>query len=43
MTLALRNLRLEDIDSVLEWALDQEFCEANDWAFPSDPERLRSH
>jgi [ribosomal protein S5]-alanine N-acetyltransferase len=39
----LRALQLEDIDAVLEWALEQEFCEANDWVFPSDPERLRAH
>jgi [ribosomal protein S5]-alanine N-acetyltransferase len=43
VNVTLRALQLEDVESVITWALDQEFCEANDWAFPNDPERLQAH
>jgi [ribosomal protein S5]-alanine N-acetyltransferase len=43
MSIKLRALLISDLDTILEWALDQEFCLANGWNFPNDPERLRAH
>jgi [ribosomal protein S5]-alanine N-acetyltransferase len=43
MSIQLRALVLSDIDEILEWSLDQEFCLSNGWSFPSNPEKLRAH
>jgi [ribosomal protein S5]-alanine N-acetyltransferase len=43
MSIQLRALALSDIDAILEWALDQEFCLSNGWNFPNNPEKLRDH
>jgi [ribosomal protein S5]-alanine N-acetyltransferase len=39
----LRALVLSDIETILEWALDQEFCLSNGWNFPTNSEKLRDH
>jgi [ribosomal protein S5]-alanine N-acetyltransferase len=43
MSIKLRALQISDLNAILEWALDQEFCLANGWSFPSNPEKSRSH
>jgi [ribosomal protein S5]-alanine N-acetyltransferase len=43
VSIELRALVRSDIEAILEWALDQEFCLANGWRFPNDPEKLRNH
>jgi [ribosomal protein S5]-alanine N-acetyltransferase len=43
MPIELRALVLSDIEAILEWALDQEFCLANGWRFPNNQEKLRAH
>jgi [ribosomal protein S5]-alanine N-acetyltransferase len=43
MSIKLRALLISDIDAILEWALDQEFCLSNGWGFPNNPEKLRVH
>jgi [ribosomal protein S5]-alanine N-acetyltransferase len=43
MPIQLRALVLSDIETILEWALDQEFCLTNGWNFPNDPEKLRDY
>jgi [ribosomal protein S5]-alanine N-acetyltransferase len=43
MSIQLRALVLSDIDAILEWALDQEFCLSNGWDFPNNTEKLRAH
>jgi [ribosomal protein S5]-alanine N-acetyltransferase len=43
MTIKLRALLVSDLDAILEWPLDQEFCLANGWSFPNNPDNLRSH
>jgi [ribosomal protein S5]-alanine N-acetyltransferase len=43
MPIQLRALVLSDIETILEWALDQEFCLSNGWDFPNNPEKLRDH
>jgi [ribosomal protein S5]-alanine N-acetyltransferase len=43
MTIKLRALLVSDLDAILEWALDQEFCLSNGWSFPNNPEKLRAH
>jgi [ribosomal protein S5]-alanine N-acetyltransferase len=43
MSIQLRALVLSDIETILEWALDQEFCLSNGWNFPNNPEKLRDH
>lgn len=43
MSIKLRTLLISDLDAILEWALDLEFCFANGWSFPNDPEKLRTH
>ena len=43
MSIKLRPLLISDLDAILEWALDQEFCLSNGWNFPSDPDNLRAH
>jgi [ribosomal protein S5]-alanine N-acetyltransferase len=43
MSIHLRALLISDLEAILEWALDQEFCLANGWDFPINPEKLRAH
>jgi [ribosomal protein S5]-alanine N-acetyltransferase len=43
MSIKLRALLVSDLDAILEWALDQEFCLSNGWDFPNNPEKLRAH
>jgi [ribosomal protein S5]-alanine N-acetyltransferase len=43
MPIQLRALVLSDLEAILEWALDQEFCLSNGWNFPTNPEKLRAH
>jgi [ribosomal protein S5]-alanine N-acetyltransferase len=39
----LRPLQLEDLNTVMIWAKDTEFCLANDWSLEIPEERLVSH
>jgi [ribosomal protein S5]-alanine N-acetyltransferase len=39
----LRALQLEDLETVMIWAKDTEFCLANDWALEIPMERLIKH
>ncbi len=39
----LRPLELEDLDTVMRWAKDREFCLANDWSLEIPEVRLTSH
>jgi [ribosomal protein S5]-alanine N-acetyltransferase len=43
MSIQLRASLISDLDAILEWALDQEFCLSNGWSFPNNPEKLRNH
>jgi [ribosomal protein S5]-alanine N-acetyltransferase len=43
MSIRLRALQISDLETILEWALDQEFCLANGWNFPNEPEKIRDH
>jgi [ribosomal protein S5]-alanine N-acetyltransferase len=43
MMIKLRALLISDLDAILGWALDQEFCLANGWNFPNDPDKIRDH
>ncbi len=39
----LRPLQLEDLETVVAWAKDSEFCLANDWSLELSQERIRTH
>ncbi len=39
----LRPLQLEDLETVVVWAKDSEFCLANDWSLELSEERIRTH
>jgi [ribosomal protein S5]-alanine N-acetyltransferase len=39
----LRPLQLEDLNTVILWAKDREFCLANEWSLELSEERLTSH
>ncbi len=39
----LRVLQLEDLDTVMRWVKDSEFCLANDWSLELSEERIRTH
>jgi [ribosomal protein S5]-alanine N-acetyltransferase len=39
----LRDLRLEDLETVMVWAKDSEFCLANDWSLELSEQRIRTH
>jgi [ribosomal protein S5]-alanine N-acetyltransferase len=39
----LRDLRLEDLETVMSWAKDSEFCLANDWSLELSEERIQTH
>jgi [ribosomal protein S5]-alanine N-acetyltransferase len=43
MSITLRPLLISDLEAILEWALDPEFCLANGWSFPNNTEKLRAH
>ncbi len=43
MSIKFRALLISDLDAILEWVPDQEFCLSNGWNFPNDPEKLRSY
>ena len=39
----LRPLQLEDLNTVILWAKDSEFCLANDWSLELPEERIRTY
>jgi [ribosomal protein S5]-alanine N-acetyltransferase len=39
----LRDLQLEDLDTVFVWSRDAEFCLANDWSLEIPEDHLRNH
>jgi [ribosomal protein S5]-alanine N-acetyltransferase len=39
----LRALQLEDLNTVILWAKDSEFCLANEWSLELSEERIRTH
>lgn len=43
MSIKFRALLISDLDAILEWVPDQEFCLSNGWGIPNNPEKLRSY